>query len=321
MLPAIVAGVLLGLVGVEAAYRLRGIPLPQPRKKDIARLAKGADLMILGDSRADAGLDPWVIGQILGDRAVNLGQEGWSPINQLQILKLMNVHPRILLIAVSPASVYGAFYRDPAAIEKAWLREQEGEPFSRVMKFPFKHSEAWLSSHVKAHLHIGRGFAGLVALFRGHVVEYRDSLGWNRVSPLGERRNYVRLVNLEAYEDHILKRPATDLSVRDERFAQAVADLAPARVAALVRLPCSPELRAIEDRAFPDFDARMGQLAVQFRAPYIWNGMDYDPDWSKGDGSHLTAGEARDYSTALARRLFFLDNAEGEVFSEQGGRR
>lgn len=270
--------------------------------------------MILGDSRADAGLDPWVISQVLDVHAVNLGQEGWSPINQLQVLRLMGDRPKFLLIAVSPASLYGGtFYRDPKAVEKAWRREREGDSLSKVVQFPFDHSEAWLSSRVKAHMHLGRGFAGLVALFRGHVVEYRDSLGWNHVSPLGERRNYVRLVNVEAYKVHVLKHTGTDMEGRDGQFAEAVRALAPARVAALVRLPCSPELKAIEDGAFPDFDARMGRLAARLGAPYVWNGMDYDPDWSEGDGSHLNAAEARDYSEALARRILSLESPQEPV--------
>ena len=165
MLGFIVLFAVAGLCAIEAAYVRRGLPLPPGDEKDFDELAKWGDLLILGDSRADAGVDARTLGDLVGyPRAVNIAQSSGSPIRQLQRLALMGVHPASLLVVVSPASIYGIFYNGESKGKKKRLGSKEGSGLWNVVEYPFDHSEKALSSAMRRHFHLSWGLKGLKAL-------------------------------------------------------------------------------------------------------------------------------------------------------------
>jgi hypothetical protein len=304
MLVSIALLAVAGLCAIEAAYVRRGLPLPPGEEKDFEGLAKSGDLLVLGDSRADAGVDAKTLGDILGyPRAVNIAQPSGSPIRQLRRLALIEAHPACLLVVVSPASIYGIFYDVEPKAHKKRAGAKDGSPVRNVVEYPFDHSEKALSSAMRSHFHLSWGFKGLKALRRGQVPQCWDSRGWNRVSPLGEKRTFVSLVNVEAYPK-VLKDGVGKQAVRDRLFCEAFrACGAIPGPAVLLRMPCSAELRKIEDRYYPRFDARMERVAKELGAIYLPDVPGFTPDWSESDGSHLLAPQAQEYSRILARQI------------------
>lgn len=303
LLAAILLGVALGAGLTEIALRRAGLPPPESKKKAVIRLADDFPALALGDSRADTGLVPSILSRALqcGEMG-NLGTAGTSPINQLELLNLMGLHPRLLIIAVSPASVYGGtFYRDPRAVAADLKKERRGATPREWIGHPYDHLEALLGGMAKNHLRISFGFKGLRALLTGSpLAEYREPDGWNQLQPAGEREAFLRMVNMEAYKKQALKRKAEALPKRDKAFRQAFRALGPGVHAALVRLPVSPEIKALEEARFPDFDQRMSELAKKLHIPYVDQVPGFETDWAGSDWSHLTRDQALDYTSRLA---------------------
>jgi hypothetical protein len=309
LLVVILLGVALGVGLTEAALRRAGLPLPESKKKAVIRLADDFPALVLGDSRADTGIVPSVLADALqcGEMG-NLGAAGTSPINQLELLNLMGLHPRLLIIAVSPASVYGGtFYRDPRAVAADLKKERRGVTPREWIGHPYDHCEALLSGMAKHHLRISLGFKGMRALLSGSpLAEYRSPDGWNQLQPAGEREAFLRMVNMQAYKKQALKRSAEALPLRDKAFKQAFRALGPGVHAALVRLPVSPEVKALEDGRFPEFDQRMSEIAAKLGLPYVDWVLGFETDWAGTDWSHLTRNQALDYTSRLAPVLVDL---------------
>jgi len=301
----ILALFLTGAAAAEVYYRDLHLK-PQERKKDVFALAGAKDLLIVGDSRADAGLVPSVLGSVLGAAdAANLASEGVSPINQLEALALLGEHPHQIIVAVSPASIYGNFYIAPPYAQKmvaARKRKADRTP-RQVLKAPFKATEGVLSEFAKNHLYVAGGFKTLrAALFTDGYGEVRHEDGWLQVNPLGERAAFARLVNVQAYSNLIFK-GTVDLSARDSALGAALDGMGKPVCLVLVRLPCAPNLRAIEDQHFPDFDGRMEAVAAARSMTYIAALQGFSADWSESDGSHLLAPAAEDYSKRLGAQI------------------
>lgn len=306
LLVAILLGVALGVGLWEAALRRGGLPPAQPKKKPVIQLAGGFPSLVLGDSRADTGLVPSVLADALQcGKAGNLGAAGTSPINQIELLNLMGLHPRFLVIAVSPASVYGdIFYHDPRVVAAELKKERRGATLREWIDHPYDHSEAILGRQAKQYLRIGLGFEGVGALLWGSpLAPSRGPDGWNRRKPVGEREAFLRMVNMEAYKKQALKGSSAAMPLRDKAFKQAFRALGPGVHAALVRLPVAPEIKALEDDRFPDFDQRMSGLAAKLGVPYVDRVPGFETDWAGSDWSHLTRDQAVDYTTRLARLL------------------
>ena len=301
----ILALFLAGASAAEIYYRSLHLK-PQERKKDVFALARARDLLIVGDSRADAGLVPSALGPALGaSDAANLGSEAVSPINQLEVLALMGERPHLIIVAVSPASVYGIFYRVPPYARNmiaARNRRSDRTP-RKVLEAPFKATEGVLSQFAKEHLYVAGGFKTLRAAFwTGGYGEVRHEDGWLQVNPLGERAAFTRLVNVQAYSKLTFK-GTVDLSARDSALGAALDGMGRKVCLVLVRLPCAPELRAIENQHFPDFDARMEAVAAAHSVAYIAALPGFHVNWSESDGSHLLAPVAEEYSRRLGAQI------------------
>jgi hypothetical protein len=302
LLAAILLGVSLGVGLTEAALRRAGLPLPEPKNKPVIKLADDFPALVLGDSRADTALVPSILAKATGCGPIgNLGAAGTSPINQLELLNLMALHPRLVLIAVSPASVYGAFYRDPRAVASDLKKERRGATLREWVNHPYDHSEALLGGWAKRHFLISLGFKGVRALVTGvPMPEYRGPDGWNRLQPAGEREAFLRMVNMQAYRKLALKRNEETMALRDKAFKQAFRGLGPGVRGALIRIPSAPEILAIEDERFPDFDQRMTALGTKLGLPYVGQVPGFKTNWAGTDWSHLTMDQAVEFSMRLA---------------------
>ena len=320
----ILALFLAGASSAEVYYRSLHLK-PQERKKDVFALAGARDLLIVGDSRADAGLVPSVLGRALSiPNGANLGSEGVSPINQLEVLALMGERPRLIIVAVSPASVYGIFYRPPPYAQKmVAAREHHSDRGARqVLEAPFHTTEGVLSGFAKEHLYVAGGFKTLRAAFwGGGYGEVRHKDGWLQVNPLGERAAFTRLVNVQAYSKLTFK-GTVDLSARDAVLGSALDGMRKTACLVLVRLPCAPGLRAIENQHVPDFDRRMQAVAAARSMTYIASLPGFQVDWSECDGSHLLAPAAEDYSKRLGAQIhsqILKESAQDRKDAPQGG--
>ncbi len=302
LLAAVALCVALGVGLTEAALRRAGIPLPLRKDKPVIEMVGDFPALALGDSRVDAGIAPQALAGAIGCGPLgNLGAAGTSPINQLQLLELMGVRPRFILLAVSPASVYGSFYRDPRAVAADLKRERRGVTVREWVNHPYDHAEELLGGWAKSHLLISLGFKGLRALVTGErMPEYRGPDGWNQVQPRGEREAFLRMVNMEAYRKLALKRNEETMALRDKAFKQAFRGLGPEVRAAVVRIPVAPELRSLEESRFPDFDDRMAALCAKLQLPYVARVPAFQDDWAGTDWSHMSRDLALDFSAGLA---------------------
>jgi hypothetical protein len=305
LLWAIVATVFAGTCAVEAYYVSKGIPISC--KKDELLLARTHGRLILGDSRAETGLVPETLTHVLGaGEWANVALPGRSPINEILSLEWIGARPSLALVAVSPASIYGAFYVDPQVPKREF--ENNRDTLVRVyrwIRYPYRHSEKILSEWVKARFRFPYGFQGLAAVaLYGAVSDRFDAFGWRDLRRLGDEAQFTRVWNRHFYQDECLKPNSFGRDEIDRVFAAALSGLRRGGDVAMVRLPCSPEIRAIENRFYPDFDTRMRLLAAAEGIRYFEEMAEVEIDWRGSDGSHLPNPEvATEVTEKVGRRL------------------
>ena len=300
MLLAIVALVAAGVSSVEVMCRARG--LPSDEEKNVYRIGRTYNALIIGDSRAYMGLAPQVFERELGlARVGNMADLATSPINQLQLLSMMGAKPKMIIIAVSPASIYGTFYRERKSVAISYW--QQGPSLRNWIRRPYDNVEQVLSRWIKRSFKFTLGSKCIGPLLAGSPLqESTGPDGWGRSQPTGEERAFHRMANEEAYRNRFLENSHGTLQKRDGELVRAMKDLklGSSFWSVMVRLPCSPELRRMEDEKFPDFDSRMSALAKTLGLNYYCGDFGLNPRWDESDSTHLIMPDAIIYSEKLA---------------------
>jgi hypothetical protein len=275
------------------------------QKESLLRQAENSDLLIVGDSRTESGIVPKILQEKLAlNRCQNIATSAASPINQIQVLADSGRIPKILIIGVSPASVYGGFYENESTVIKRYRKEYDKyKRIINIARYPYDSIENYLSKVVKGHFRFTYGSQGIIdVILFGKVSSYFDSDGWRCVNRLGSDLRFTTLVNLEAYGGHLLSRGVDKKEERDLIFGEVLMKFQNT-LKILVRLPISESLRNIEDSYYPDFDQRIKNIAKRTNSHYIPSIEGYVFMDGMSDGSHLAGEDAFNYSSLLVEKL------------------
>lgn len=283
-----------------------GVP-PQGVPLGFDSLVQGSDLLVVGDSRGQSDIVPSVLERAgICTQGANICLPGASPINQCQILVQAKILPKQVVFVTSPASVYGIFYQKPESVLATFSRNRG--PAKRILsgfKHPYAYLEGALVRPVKQRMRVTYGLQGFFgAAFYGVIPESYDRSGWHALTRLGDDVNFTRRVNLEGYANHLLEKGGEgEPSTRDRAMAEAMGKMQPRVHFVVIRAPCAPEMRAVEDGAFPNFDERMQRVVSPLGVQYITDVPLDGVDWALTDTSHLSALDALRYSKSLAVEL------------------
>jgi len=302
---AIVFFTVCGLAFVQAYYDCKNapvdygnsyfkqIPFPENPSKSI---------VYLGDSRAAADIVPEVMkNKLPGFEPYGAGAKGGNIFILMDYIQSLNKKLGLVIVCVSPASLFGAFVEDSAEVNKNKIDLSTPQNGSLFYRINVKLSE----SHLK-HLKFLYGFRELKNLILyDEISHYYSKDGWESISSFGSDVNYARAYNYFGYKNKILCNSgnAEIISRYKNKFSSYITLLSKKHKVVLVRLPVADEMKTLENSRFPWFDDFIKEVSVMNQVKYIssFNGnFTSDPN---NDWSHLSHHQAKRFTETLADSL------------------
>lgn len=270
-------------------------------------------LLVVGDSRAAWGVDCEGVEQGVSAAwgvpltCVN-GAVIWGHLpTLLPALEAAEVQPRVLAVAISPASLYSpVFAREFAPIRAGF------EPLGALARLDVD-VRRWLRRHLTMAEVRPRAVIDMALGRHAQPTRYtQTSAGWNALHIAPEAKAEVRAFQLDAYTKQFL-RPLDDagepipdgaldpegLDAADEAVLRSVSRLRRRGIKVVMfRLPVSQEIADVERGL--GLAQRLPRLAERAGVPYrdLTHG-----GFAVADGSHMDQGEAQIFSAALGRWL------------------
>lgn len=233
------------------------------------RLLSLPEVLFVGDSRVGFDIIPVVFAKESGYSCEIVTYPLFLGGQLLPLLEAIgSLPPRRVIIGVSPGSLY-------------WKQTGNMLLISEHTNFRWPEVRAILDNRLDKQVH---------------------QLRCQLVRPFSLTRTFARmgpdLVD-EQYQEGLEK----DQQLREEslaRVGEKITELtAKGWQVALVRMPISPSLLAIETAGFPMEKVR--QLAAKLKVPYL--DFSKNHDYNTMDGSHLTGIEAEDFTFKLAQEM------------------
>lgn len=264
----------------------------------IASPAKSS--LILGTSRAAQGLYPgafpsdneWFQGDIY-NFAFTSATSPWGPTYLRAIeMKLAppNGKPGLFVVEVSPL----AFTVDPEEglrEEKSFLAKLRSVTMSPNPEYPFYAAD--------------RGpdiLEGLMQMAMGRVRQRLHADGWLEITLANRESRYRTRLAEKRLQNESSLRSTVESSVRWEYFQRTLAMLQARGHVGVVRLPVAPEILALEQQRYPDFNERIGTIA-RANGSFFVDLTDLSHQVSTTDGSHLAKESAPVVTAELIARL------------------
>lgn len=313
------------LGALEGGLRLMGYQpdggYKQPREWS-AHLADGdGKLLIVGDSRAAWGVSCEAVerGRAAAwgrPMACSNGAVIWGHLpTLLPRLAAGEITPRLLVIGISPASLYSpVFQREFAPMAAGFA------PLSATERLDVA-TRRWIRSHLVIAASDLSTLGQMILGRAAQKVRHRqDDAGWNRMSFAPGALEAARRFQISAYSRQFL-RPLGEQGAPDPDGHIAEADLQAAEAEVLaavarlrqrgvkivmVRLPIGPEVAEVE--ASLSLARRLAPLAEAAGVPY----RDFTAlGLAVADESHMDEAEAARFSEALGRWLGRAQEAGG----------
>lgn len=243
-------------------------------------------IVVLGDSRASAAFVPQILDEkICGSKTYNIGARGGVLYGMMNSLAASGKPFKLVIICVSPASLFGAFVHDSVGYRFNTVdlsTPYDGDLNSRI--------NDKLSSYLK-WFKFNYGFAELKNLIvYGQTSRYITFDGWDRNIWLGSSSRYARTYNYYGYKYRLLCNSQNKnlLEKLKNDFSEILKSVLINSRTILIRLPVSPEMHELEHERFPWFDDYLFQVSYENKIKYInrFEG-EYMSD-PFNDGSHLT---------------------------------
>lgn len=267
--------------------------------------------IVIGDSRGKCGINTDFLKPSGNDFLyLNLCEDGALANLLLKELTEVNNLPEIIIMAVSPADIFGfvdSNYYKPVNS----FNIQKYLTFPLSLRNPYSVSETKITEYLKMHYRFVLGFNEFTNLvFFGEISKYTTSSGWTSNVRLGSYKNYSELTNIHFYQDLLLEnykysgfidKLKNELESTIEKVTKKNSKIV------LVRIPTSDKIKGIENEKFPWFNDYFNSLENKYNITYLtFDNFRYNENLS--DGSHLTYNEANKFSRALSDSLTFILN-------------
>lgn len=296
--------VLCGLALTEIFYHVKNVQIDYgkiyTRNIEYSGNTKNT-IVVLGDSRASAAFVPQILNEkIYGSKTYNIGARGGVLYGMMNSLAASGKSFKLVIICVSPASLFGAFVHDSVSYRLNTVdlsTPYDGDLNSRI--------NDKLSSYLKC-LKFNYGFTELKNLIvYGQTSRYVTLDGWDKNIWLGSASRYARTYNYYGYKYRLLCNSQNKdlLEKLKKDFSEILKSVLINSNIILIRLPVSTEMHKLEYERFPWFDDFLSELSDGNKIKYI-NGFDgefmSDPF---NDGSHLTYFNAIRFSYMISDTL------------------
>lgn len=264
-------------------------------------------ILYLGDSRASADIVPGVLrNKIPGYEPFSIGARGGNVFELLEYVKSFDRKSGLLVICVSPASLFGSFVHDTSEENRNILNLSpafNGSYFTRIEK---KISGTYLNK-----LKFLYGFSELKnIILYGELSHYFTWDGWESIHFRGADTAYAKAFNFFGYSQKILCNSGNTALITEfkDKFLSYVSLLSSRSKVILVRLPVHPKMKMLEESRYPWFDSYLFETASACSIKYVnnFNG-DFTSD-NANDLSHLSRYQALRFSETLADTLVLYLN-------------
>lgn len=280
---------LVFLAGVESYYRSGNIPAEEQRISTDA-LPREHAIYLIGDSRVMCGVNPEIIDAHLPDfSTINLGQNGLNLNLFLNASEQDFKKPGILLIGVSPASLFGKF------------NSGRSKSINKILHISDYLNDEYAKLHFLS-LHYSYGFAGLLDVALSGQPSIRSTkLGWHPIFRTDRDQAFCRGLNYYTYKNIVLERiDSISANKASEKFSQILGALKVHYKIILFRVPTSPVMRGVENENFGWFDAEISRIATGLGIQYFSSPANFTYGEQGADYSHLNYYKATEYSQLLA---------------------
>lgn len=307
---AIVFSVICGLALTQAFYDYKNAPVDSGNShfKEMKLPDNSLKTIIyLGDSRASASIVPDVLrDKIPGYEPFCAGARGGNIFTLMDYVQSLNKPFGLVIICVSPASLFGAFVHDSVTYYKNII-DLTTPAYANV----FNRVETKLTESYLKKLKFLYGFSELKNLILyNEISHYYTKDGWESISVSGDNAPYARAYNYYGYKYKLLCNSgnAELLSIYKNKFSSYITLLSKRHKVILVRLPVADEMKNLEESRFPWFDDFLKEVSVLNQVKYIssFNGnftSDPNSDWS-----HISHHQAIRFSETLSDTLRLLLN-------------
>ena len=287
------------LTFVECYYRTHDVaPFYSKKITDAIKLEKRHEefTLILGDSRAEAGLVPQVLKKELNWTPYNLGMQGVYN-GYFYWIQHMSLNTKRAIIAVSPYSLFGPYSPKKEKSYPEWF-EFFLNPSQRV--------EEMLTRPLNRHTRLTYGFSDFFDLINyGKVSRNYSPNGWNSYDRLGSDELFTSALNLYAYKYRLLENHNNQdlIKARKALFERMILEMKNDGIEIfLTRLPTSIEIARIEKHKFPWFDKYIVEISNSLDLKYLINPSFVYPK-TQVDGSHLNRNAAIDFTKWMANQI------------------
>jgi hypothetical protein len=307
----IVFCVLCGLALTESYYNYKNVPADFGNaqfKRMKLPVNSRKTIVYLGDSRSNAGIVPAVLNEkIKGYTAFNAGAKGGNIFELIDYVKSLNKDFGLIIVVVSPSSVFGAFVHDTVETVKNKISLsfiENGSLFNRIE-----------TDIMETHMRNFKFLYGYTELknvfFYGEISHYFTPDRWESDTHFGSSVNFSRAYNYYGYKLRNLCNSGNleFLNATKIKFSSYINDLKKTHMVLLVRLPISKELKKLEDERFPWFDDFILSTAENNKIKYLYNFSESLLSDPNNDGSHLSHHQAIRFSESFADSLnLYLNN-------------
>ncbi len=264
--------------------------------------------IVIGDSRGKCAVNSDLLKSRVNDyEFLNISEDGAIPLNAMKEISLYKNKPEVLVVAVSPADVFGFVDSNTYKPEK-----KISVDLDRIFSYPFKIknpysiSETKITDYLKENYRFILGFNEFTNLvFFGKISNYTSANGWNSNTRIGSYKAYSEILNTYYYKYKLLEnnRNHNLISQIDNEIYSTIESILKGKTELVfIRVPTSLQIREVEDSKFPWFNDYFRNIEKKYNTKYItFDGFVYNGEES--DGSHLSRYEAIRFSNALSDTL------------------
>ncbi len=198
--------------------------------------------------------------------------------------------PGLFVMEVSPLA-FTVKPKDGLREDKSFLARLRSVTMSPNPEYPFYESE--------------RGpdiLEGLLQMTFGTVRERLHADGWLEITLSDLESRYPTRLKQKVHQIEASLKVAVESPVRWEYFQRTLAMLETRGNVCVVRLPVAPEVLALEQQRYPEFNEKIGVLARASGSHYV-DLTDLSASVTTTDGSHLAKNSAPVVTRELIARL------------------
>ncbi len=274
------------------------------------KFTQEAGSLIIGLSRADQGISPYVLDEELDgfefDRsitnfAINAHQSKFGEVylNAIQ-KKLTNKHKKngFFIVSINPSS-----FSVPKTLNEDKVYENDKEwIIGKIENFTSTPNYDYIINTYPQPL-----YSGLLRATRDDDHHKIHTNGWTEIKLIGKndtiKDNDISIwknKNLEILKKNIAKERISKYRINE--FVKTLNYLKTIGKVILVRIPSDIDILKIENESWPNFNTQFDSIANKYNIPYL-NYSNQSDKYKTYDGSHLESESAEKFTRMLSLEI------------------